>query len=317
MSEYLGIDTSNYTTSAAVYISEENRIIQRKKLLPVKSGALGLRQSDAVFHHTKQLPDMIEGLFSENEIGRITAAAASARPRNIEGSYMPCFLCGEGFVRAYGAIEKIPVYTTSHQVGHILAALYSADRLELINEPFIAFHVSGGTTDCLLCQPDSDLVLKIDTIATSLDLNGGQAVDRVGLMLGLDFPCGIELEKLAVKSDRHQKVKAVLKDGNCCLSGVENKCKAMLEKGEKPENIAAYCLDFIGETIISMTEYAIERHGRLPLVYAGGVMSDMLIRQQIISRFEGASFAQPQFSCDNAAGTAIFAYLKGREEKCL
>jgi N6-L-threonylcarbamoyladenine synthase len=91
----------------------------------------------------------------------------------------------------------------------------------------------------------------------------------------------------------------------------------MLEKGEKPENIAAYCLDFIGETIIAMTEYAMEKHGRLPLVYAGGVMSDMLIRQQIISRFEGASFAQPQFSCDNAAGTAIFAYLKGREGKCL
>ncbi len=314
MPEFLGIDTSNYTTSAAVYISEENRIIQRKKLLPVKSGALGLRQSDAVFHHTKQLPDMIEGLFAENEIGKITAAAASARPRNIEGSYMPCFLCGEGFVRSYAAIEKIPMYTTSHQVGHILAALYSADRLELINEPFIAFHVSGGTTDCLLCEPDSELVLKISTIATSLDLNGGQAVDRVGLMLGLDFPCGIELEKLAEKADRHQKVKAVLKEGNCCLSGVENKCRAMLEKGEKPENIAAYCLDFIAETIISMTEYAIEKHGRLPLVYAGGVMSDMLIRQQIISKFEGASFAQPQFSCDNAAGTAIFAYLKGREE---
>ncbi|MBR5513831.1 MAG: peptidase M22 [Ruminococcus sp.] len=314
MPEYLGIDTSNYTTSAAVYISEENRIIQRKKLLPVKSGALGLRQSDAVFHHTKQLPDMIEGLFAENEIGKITAAAASARPRNIEGSYMPCFLCGEGFVRSYAAIEKIPMYTTSHQVGHILAALYSADRLELINAPFIAFHVSGGTTDCLLCEPDDELVVKISTIATSLDLNGGQAVDRVGLMLGLDFPCGIELEKLAEKADRHQKVKAVLKEGNCCLSGVENKCKAMLEKGEKPENIAAYCLDFIAETIISMTEYAIEKHGRLPLVYAGGVMSDMLIRQQIISRYEGASFAQPQFSCDNAAGTAIFAYLKGREE---
>ncbi len=314
MPEYLGIDTSNYTTSTAVYISEENRIIQCKKLLPVKSGALGLRQSDAVFHHTKQLPDMIEGLFGENEIGTIAAVAASARPRNIEGSYMPCFLCGEGFARSYAAIEKIPMYTTSHQVGHILAALYSADRLELTNQPFIAFHVSGGTTDCLFCEPDDELVLKISTIGTSLDLNGGQAVDRVGLMLGLDFPCGIELEKLAEKADKHYKVKAVLKEGNCCLSGVENKCKAMLEKGESPENIGAYCLDFIAETIISMTDYAIEKQGRLPLVYAGGVMSDVLIRNRIISRFEGASFAKPQFSCDNAAGTAIFAYLKGREK---
>lgn len=317
MPEFLGIDTSNYTTSAAVYISEENRIVQQKKLLPVKSGALGLRQSDAVFHHTKQLPDMIEGLFSSEDIGKITAAAASAKPRNIEGSYMPCFLCGEGFVRSYSAIEKIPMYTTSHQVGHILAALYSADRLELIKEPFIAFHVSGGTTDCLLCEPDTAMILKISTIATSLDLNGGQAVDRVGLMLGLDFPCGIQLEKLAEKADKHRKIKPVLKDGNCCLSGVENKCKAMLDSGESPENIAAYCLDYISAVIISMTDYAIEKHGRLPLVYAGGVMSDMLIRNRIISRYEDASFAQPQFSCDNAAGTALFAYLKWSEEKCL
>lgn len=317
MPEFLGIDTSNYTTSAAVYISEENRIVQQKKLLPVKSGALGLRQSDAVFHHTKQLPDMIEGLFSSEDIGKITAVAASAKPRNIEGSYMPCFLCGEGFVRSYSAIEKISMYTTSHQVGHILAALYSADRLELIREPFIAFHVSGGTTDCLLCEPDTDMILKISTIATSLDLNGGQAVDRVGLMLGLDFPCGIQLEKLAEKADKHRKIKPVLKDGNCCLSGVENKCKAMFDSGESPENTAAYCLDYISAVIISMTDYAIEKHGRLPLVYAGGVMSDMLIRRQIISRFSDASFAQPQFSCDNAAGTALFAYLKWSEEKCL
>ena len=317
MPEFLGIDTSNYTTSAAVYISEENRIVQQKKLLPVKSGALGLRQSDAVFHHTKQLPDMIEGLFSSEDIGKITAVAASARPRNIEGSYMPCFLCGEGFVRSYSAIEKLPMYTTSHQVGHILAALYSADKLELIKKPFIAFHVSGGTTDCLLCEPDADMILKISTIATSLDLNGGQAVDRVGLMLGLDFPCGIQLEKLAEKADKHQKIKPVLKDGNCCLSGVENKCKAMFDSGESPENTAAYCLDYISAVIISMTDYAIEKHGRLPLVYAGGVMSDMLIRNRIISRYEDASFAQPQFSCDNAAGTALFAYLKWSEEKCL
>ncbi len=317
MPEFLGIDTSNYTTSTAVYISEDNRIIQRKKLLPVKSGALGLRQSDAVFHHTKQLPDMIEELFNGENIGRITAVGVSARPRNIDGSYMPCFLCGEGFARSYSAIEKIPMYTTSHQVGHILAALYSADRLDLVKQPFIAFHVSGGTTDCLFCEADKDMILKITTVSTSLDLNGGQAVDRVGLMLGLDFPCGMELEKLAEKADSHKKIKAVLKEGNCCLSGVENKCRAMLEGGESPENIAAYCLDYISATIISMTEYVLEKYGNLPLVYAGGVMSDKLIRDKIVSEFKDSSFAQPQFSCDNATGTALFAYLKWSEDNCL
>ena len=310
MPEFLGVDTSNYTTSAALYISEENRIVQVKRLLPVKDGELGLRQSDAVFHHTKQLPDMIEELCSKHGSMMPAAVSASTRPRNAEGSYMPCFLCGEGFARSLSAINDIPLFRTSHQVGHILAALYSADRMELVNERFIAFHVSGGTTDCLLCEPDSEDIIKITEVGTSLDLKAGQAVDRTGVMLGLRFPCGAELEKLALRADKSFRVKAVLKDGNCCLSGVENKCRDMLKSGEKPENIAKFCLDTVGETIIAMTEKAIEKYGELPLVFAGGVMSDVLIRDRIISRFHGASFAEPAFSCDNAAGVAIYGYYK-------
>ena len=318
MPEFLGVDTSNYTTSAAVYVSEENRIYQRKKLLPVKEGELGLRQSDAVFHHTKQLPDMIEQLFCENRIGVPKVVTASARPRNVEGSYMPCFLCGEGFARSYSAVTGARLYNTSHQVGHILAALYSANRLDLVNERFIAFHVSGGTTDCLLCDPDSDNILKITEVGTSLDLKAGQAVDRTGLLLGLCFPCGVDLEKLAINADRNYKIKPVLKDGNCCLSGVENKCGSMLKSGEKNENIAKFCLDYIAETIIAMTDYAINKYSELPLVFAGGVMSDVIIRDKIVSRFTKACFAEPQFSCDNAAGVAIYGYLKSTGEKrCL
>ena len=310
MPEYLGVDTSNYTTSAAVYISEENRIYQCKKLLPVKDGELGLRQSDAVFHHTKQLPEMIEKLFGENSIKAPEVVTASSRPRNIDGSYMPCFLCGEGLARSYAAITGAEMFTTSHQVGHILAALYSADRLKLVKERFIAFHVSGGTTDCLLCEPDDDNIINVTEVGTSLDLKAGQAIDRTGLMLGLHFPCGTELEKLAVGADKMFKVKPVLKDGSCCISGVENKCGNMLKKGESPENIAKYCLDFIAETIIAMTGYAIEKNGQLPIVFAGGVMSDVIIRDSILEHFPLASFAEPQFSCDNAAGVAIYGYLK-------
>ncbi len=310
MPEFLGIDTSNYTTSAAVYSSDENKIYQAKKLLPVKKGELGLRQSDAVFHHTKQLPEMIEELFGNNFAESVSAVSASVRPRNAKGSYMPCFLCGEGLARSFAAANKIPLYKTSHQIGHILAALYSANRLELVNRRFIAFHVSGGTTDCLLCQPDAENVLEISQIGSSLDLKAGQAVDRIGVMLGLEFPCGKELEKLAENSDKSFKMKIKLKDGSCCLSGVENKCGDMMKNGEKPQDIAAYCLDFIAATILEMTSYSVEKYGELPLVFAGGVMSDMIIRKKIISRFPKASFAAPEFSCDNAAGVAIYGYLK-------
>lgn len=305
----LGIDTSNYTTSAALYDTESGAILQAKQLLPVKKGELGLRQSDAVFHHTKQLPEMIKQLFEGNS-AKPDAVGVSVRPRNIDGSYMPCFLCGEGLAESLSAVNDIPVYKTSHQIGHILAALYSAERLDFVDRSFIAFHVSGGTTDCLLVEPDSENVVRITELGTSLDLKAGQAVDRVGLMLGLDFPCGRQLEALAEKSTAKYKIKPVLKGGSCSLSGVENKCRKMLDEGEAPENTAMFCLQYIYSAVRGMALAALENRGDMPVVFAGGVMSNKIIRRQLESEFE-AYFAAPEFSCDNAAGTAVYAALKG------
>lgn len=305
---YLGLDTSNYTTSTALVDTDNMTAVQCKKLLPVKEGELGLRQSDAVFHHTKQLPEMVSALFENRQLIP-NAVGVSVRPRNIEGSYMPCFLCGEGLADSLGTVNKIHVHKTSHQIGHILAALFSAQKLELVNEKFIAFHVSGGTTDCLLVNPDKEKVFDITEIGSSLDIKAGQAVDRVGLMLGLKFPCGKELEKLAAMSDKKYKLKPTLKNGNCCLSGLENKCRKMLDDGEKKEDIANYCLAFVFSTIYAMTEFALESCGNIPIVYAGGVMSDKLIRDKLLQKFD-AYFAEPDFSCDNAVGTAVFAAIK-------
>lgn len=305
---YLGVDTSNYTTSTALIDTEKMKAIQCKKLLPVKEGELGLRQSDAVFHHTKQLPEMVSALFGNKKIS-LDAIGVSVRPRNIEGSYMPCFLCGEGLADSLGAVNKISVHKTSHQIGHILAALFSSQKLELVNEKFIAFHVSGGTTDCLLVTPDKEKVFDITEIGSSLDIKAGQAIDRTGLMLGLKFPCGKELEKLAAMSDKKYKLKPMLKNGNCCLSGLENNCRKMLDDGERKEDIANYCLSFIYSTIYEMTKFALDRYGNMPIVYAGGVMSDKLIRDKLLQKFD-AFFAEPDFSCDNAVGTAVFAAIK-------
>lgn len=304
----LGIDTSNYTTSSALFDTKTGNIIHSKKLLPVKAGELGLRQSDAVFHHTRQLPEMITSLFKE--VSAVPdCIGVSNRPRNIDGSYMPCFLCGEGLAESIGAINNIPIYKTSHQIGHILAALYSSRKLELLNERFIAFHVSGGTTDCLLVEPDLDNIIKITEIGTSLDLKAGQAVDRIGLMMGLDFPCGKALEKLALQSVKKFKVKAVVKEGNCCLSGLENLCKKMLDNGEGKEDTAKFCLEYIHSAIKNMTIYAQKKFGETPVVFAGGVMSNTIIRKKLENDFE-AYFAEPDFSCDNAAGTAVYAAIK-------
>jgi N6-L-threonylcarbamoyladenine synthase len=305
---YLGIDTSNYTTSAAVYNFDTGDIIQEKFLLPVKNGELGLRQSDAVFHHTHQLPVVIGRLFSGIN-KEIAAIGVSTRPRNADGSYMPCFTCGEGFADSLSAILKKPVYKTSHQVGHVLAALYSANKIELIKERFIAFHVSGGTTDCLLIEPDKDEVIKASEFGTSLDLKAGQAIDRAGVMLGLEFPCGKELEKLAEKSKQSYNVKPVMKGRSCCLSGIENQCRKMLDNKAEPCDIAKFCITSVYAAVRAMTEAALKEYEGLPVVYAGGVMSNRFIRENICREFK-AFFAESEFSCDNAAGTALFTAVK-------
>lgn len=313
MPKFLGIDTSNYTTSAAVYDSESGSIVQQKMLLPVKEGQKGLRQSDAVFHHTVQLPQVIDRLSEECDISDIAAIGVSTAPRGAEGSYMPCFLCGEGLAECLGRAMKLPVYRTSHQCGHILAALYSADKLSLLNSEFTAFHISGGTTDCLFCRPDEEKVLYITETGTSLDLKGGQLVDRTGLMLGLKFPCGPQLEKLALESKASPKklgIRPVMKEGSCCLSGFENRFGKMLADGADSADIALACLYAVAYSADAMTEYSEQLHGKLPIIYAGGVMSNSIIRSYMTKKRDNAYFAAPEFSCDNAAGTAVFAAVK-------
>lgn len=305
MPDVLGIDTSNYTTSAALL--RNGRIIQGKKLLPVRPGETGLRQSDAVFHHVRQLPEVMDSLpFSDAEIA---AVGASDRPRSAKGSYMPCFLAGVCAAKAASLARGVPLFLFSHQQGHIAAALYSAGKLELLRRSFLAFHVSGGTTEAVLAQPDEDEIFATRIVARSLDLKAGQAVDRVGVMLGLRFPAGPELEKLAARSQTSFRIRPCLKGCDCSLSGIENRCSAMLEKGAPKEEIAAFCLQSVLAALDGMTSGLRREYGNLPLVFAGGVMSDGILRRALTEKY-GACFAEPAFSADNAAGAAVLAAIR-------
>ena len=308
MSLFLGIDTSNYTTSAALYDSESKTVIQRKKLLPVKEGQLGLRQSDAVFHHTAQLHSLFEELVKDVDTKQIAAVGASSRPRPVEGSYMPCFSVGLNTAKIISAALKVPWFEFSHQEGHISAALLSADREDLFSEKFLAFHVSGGTTEAVIAEGNG-CGFSLEAAAKTLDLNAGQAVDRVGLMLGLKFPCGAELEKLAFKNTEKIKAKPTLKGCDCCLSGVENLCKKHIGSGKSPEYTAAFCIEYIRRTLEEMTDKILTEHGKMPVVYAGGVMSNTIINNSFTEKYN-AVFAKPEFSSDNAAGTALLCYRK-------
>ncbi len=308
MNGYLGLDTSNYTTSVAFCQATTGEVQQVKRLLPVKEGEMGLRQSDAVFHHVRQLPEMIENLRALCD-GDIVAVAASDRPQQRDGSYMPCFLVGAGAAREIGALLRVPVHFFTHQQGHVAAALYGADKLELLHEPFLAFHVSGGTTDAVLVQPDKDTVIRCEVVARSLDLKAGQLIDRVGGMLGLPFPAGPALETLAMQSKRTDFHPRISMDGaNCHLSGVQNQCEKMLADGYPPSDVALFCLRSVQTAVLSMTAALQKVYGNLPLVYAGGVMSNQLLKTAVTNQ-TGGFFAPPAFSADNAAGIAVLCRI--------
>ena len=300
----LGFDTSNYTTSAAVFGAgtAENR----GKLLTVPEGALGLRQSEALFQHVKRLHQMVEQLRADNVLGRIAAVGASTRPREAEGSYMPCFLAGEGAARTLAAALDVPFYPCSHQQGHIAAAAWSAGREELLDKPHLAWHLSGGTTELLLVEPEGHTV-RAEVVGGTSDIAAGQLVDRAGVLMGLPFPAGKALDALYPEAEDAGSFPVKLNGLTFSLSGMENKVKEMLERGEKPANVARFTIDTIMDVLLRATREAQGRWPGLPVLCSGGVASNRQIRDAL-KRDRGAVFARPRYAADNALGVAILAH---------
>ena len=305
---YVGFDTSNYTTSIAVCDEEGEVVANFKRLLTVKEGERGLRQSDAVFSHIKNLPILTGQLRDVLKTYEPIAVGVSSTPRMQEGSYMPCFLCGVAAANTFAASLDLPIYETSHQHGHIMAAAYSSGAKDYLmgKERFLALHVSGGTTEALLVTPNKkETFFDVEIVGATNDINAGQAIDRVGVMMGLSFPAGSEMELLATKFDgKISKRNICVKNGYCNLSGVENIAKTLFDKGESAESIAAFVFDFIQRTLIEMISQIIDVYGDMPVLLAGGVMSNKLMRAAFLDKFD-AYFAKPEFSSDNAAGVSV------------
>lgn len=305
MKAYIGLDTSNYTTSAAA-VFDDGTTVSVKMPLAVKAGEKGVRQSDALFMHTVNLPLVMKQLREKLGGTEIAAVGVSSRPRSVEGSYMPCFLAGVSAAHSCAQMLNVPLYEFSHQQGHIMAAFCeSGHNIDKYAE-FVAFHVSGGTNDMLDVKWNGDI--EISQLAASKDITAGQLIDRCGVMLGLNFPCGKELEKLALDADKVIKTEVCVHNSECNISGAENKCRQMLEKGERKENIALYALNFVYHTLDAMLMQS-GLADRLPVLFVGGVMSNSIIREKLSEKYN-CFFARPEYSCDNACGIGELARRK-------
>lgn len=302
---FLGLDTSNYTTSAAAFGDGIARNVSR--LLDVKEGQLGLRQSDALFHHVQRLPAIIDQLFDGLDRTNICAVAASTRPRTVEGSYMPCFLAGESLGRCLAKTLDVPFHIFSHQQGHIAASLWSADRLDLMKRPHLAWHLSGGTTELLLIEPDGKNV-KAEKIGGTTDISAGQVIDRIGKKLNLRFPAGKAMDALACASDCRDKFTVKIDQFSFSFSGLENKANEYRSRGVSFEDTAAYTLNSVVDTIVRVTKKAKETYPDMDVVFSGGVASNRKLRENCA--VFSPVFAAPEFSTDNAMGIAVLASLQ-------
>lgn len=305
---FIGIDTSNYTTSFAICDLEGNVLQNYKILLPVREGERGLRQSDAVFAHIKNLPLIANKIKEDSQSYEILAVGHSAYPRDIEGSYMPCFLVGEALSDILASLYKVENYKFSHQAGHIRASVYSSGALTEKN--FIAFHVSGGTTEILYVNNENNHYT-INLLGGSNDLHAGQAIDRVGVKIGLKFPCGPKIEELARENSVEiPRYNISVDKFNCNLSGVENLADKLLKNTENLQLVSAFVLDFISKTIEKLTSNLREIYPNVQIIYAGGVMSNSIIKDNIKSKFSNVYFATPEYSSDNASGIALLTRAK-------
>ena len=298
----IGIDTSNYTTSIAFFDGTGGE--NCSKLLPVKSGELGLRQSDAVFAHIKSLPELSGRLFSHIGKSPITAVGVSTRPRAVEGSYMPCFLVGLSHATLLSEALHVPLVEVSHQQGHVAASLWSAGHLELMEQPHLAWHLSGGTTELLLVEPEGKLV-KCTKIGGTTDISAGQLIDRTGQLLGLPFPSGKHLDALSREAAGKDFFRVKCTDMTFSFSGMQNKVQQYFEANGDPAETAAYALRCVAYGVFHATQQALKAYPGLPVVFSGGVASNTLLRQVLEPL--NPIFAQPQYSTDNAMGVAVLA----------
>lgn len=308
MKAYLGIDTSCYTTSCALIGEDGNLLAEARKILDVKPGRCGLQQSEMVFQHTRNLPNLLEQVLATPDY-ELAGIGVSGYPRPLEGSYMPAFLAGMSVARSLAAAMKVPLTVLSHQENHVEAGCWSAQMPK--QERFLALHASGGTTDLLVVEIDDKDCYHIEQVGGSIDLHAGQFIDRIGVALGLQFPTGPALEKLAATATEYEELPISVRKLEVSLSGPSTAAQRKLAAGADGAKLALgveYCL---AETFARLFRKAADQYKIHDVLLVGGVGCNSFIRQHLETRLAQKRVRlwvpEGRFSCDNASGCASYA----------
>lgn len=307
MRVWLGVDTSCYTTSLAAVDEDGGIAFDGRIPLEVPMGSRGLRQSEAVFRHLKALDGLLARLRGAIGGAGIAGVAASVRPRPAEGSYLPVFVAGAMAARALAVGADAPFLPTSHQEGHLRAALHGVSTPF---ESFLAFHVSGGTTE-ILRAVRRRAGFDLEILGGTEDLHAGQFVDRLGVMMGLPFPAGPALEELAARGRSEAiRLPVAVRGLRVSFSGPLSAAERALARGVPPEDLAAAALACLSDSLVLLLRAAAAQTGLETAVLAGGVTANRRIRREIEAALPGLRlvFARPELATDNAVGAALLAF---------
>ncbi|MCH4888821.1 peptidase M22 [Acidaminobacter sp. JC074] len=291
----LGIDTSCYTTSLVV-MDGKNVVYEGRKLLTVKKGTVGLRQADAFFQHVQNLPILYKEMVYKIDVREIDRIVVSDRPRPLEGSYMPVFTAGMRFAEVIGDTLDTQVLYLSHQENHLYATLLEHG----VQGNFVGVHISGGTSEILAV--DSDLSISI--IGETLDLSFGKLIDRLGVYMGLDFPCGQAMD--IYTSSEVYPLKMSIKDMSFNISGIENQLKAYYDKEGSIEKVSVTLFRYIGKLLCKVLKKALDETNYDRIIMSGGVSANKLIREEVSSLSDKVLFTSIEYSTDHAVGNAYY-----------
>lgn len=308
MKYILGIDTSCYTTSMAGVDLNGNIIFSFQKQLDVPLGERGLKQSTALFHHLNNLPILTNTLRSLASCHEIAAVCASDRPRPIEGSYMPVFQFSYRIGQSISDLLRVPFFKVSHQENHIMAGRYTARGPN--SDQFLTFHLSGGTSE-LLYVSSKPSGFEVEIIGGTTDLSAGQFVDRIGVAMGLPFPAGPHLEKMASSGSGDIILNGSVKGTKISFSGPESQGQRLICQNMSYNEIAYAVYDLLVRTISKCILNAVKSGYPNEVLLVGGVSSSKILKIGLQERIKRHNrniqlyFADPELSKDNAVGTAL------------
>lgn len=239
----------------------------------------------------------------------------------------PALWVGVNFAKALAFLWKTPIVPINHMEGHILASIYDADRdnqLSDIHFPAISLLISGGHTELILMRDWGTY----EKIGQTRDDAVGEAFDKVARLVGIPYPGGPEIGRLAGEA-RKRKLPQFAKlpspmlhsgDLDFSFSGLKTAVRyAVQNKQLTPDEIAAVARDFedaVATVLVKKVQSAIETHAAKTLIVGGGVSANKYIKQLIETTLLATHsevtcyFPQPGLSTDNSIMIALAGHAR-------